>query len=153
VNPYRLPRFLVLIPAALCTVAALALVFGERADIAGLGWEEHPLLLLASVIGAVVTVPLYRWLHRKEDRWELADLPGWEEEVQAETSEVPIGEPADFWGRFWPAFFAIMAPPVGIILSIRAVRKASTTDRPWAIGSLAIASILTAVSIIAITQG
>jgi hypothetical protein len=122
----------------------------ERADVQGVQASDNPWLATASIVGTVIFVPLYRWLYRKEDRWTLADVPGWEEEVEAEVDEVVTTEPFDFWGRFWPAFFAVMLPPVGVILGVRAVRQASDRDRAWAQGWLATATLLTMVPIIAL---
>jgi hypothetical protein len=150
VNPYRLPRLLMLIPAVVCPLVALGLLSAERAEIPNIQASDHPWLTAGTALGAVVSIPLYRWLYKKEDRWTLADVPGWEEEVEAEAEVAAASEPIDFWGRFWPAFWALMLPPVGVIVGIRAVRRAPAADRSWAVGSLTLACILTVLPLVAI---
>jgi hypothetical protein len=126
-----------LIPAVVCPLVALGLLSAERAEIPNIQASDHPWLTAGTALGAVVSIPLYRWLYKKEDRWTLAEVAA-------------ASEPIDFLGRFWPAFWAFMLPPVGVIVGIRAVRRAPAADRSWAVGSLTLACILTVLPLVAI---
>lgn len=51
--------------------------------------------------------------------------------------------PSTFWWRFFPLFLAIFAPPLGVLVSSVAVLKAPNELRPWCVGSLVLAAVLT----------
>ncbi len=61
--------------------------------------------------------------------------------------------PRSFWWRFWPLFFAVMTPPVGIVVSCVAWFKAPRDCRNTTLFSLIVSVALTALTaVVAISR-
>ena len=57
----------------------------------------------------------------------------------------------DFWWRFFPLFFAVTTPPLGVIAGAIALAKGPTESRPWNWGAVAVGSALTLLMLVFVT--